>query len=150
MSLMNLMQMGRGEVVRADMTAPFRTLLFPFLELVVITGVCWIAIGWCDYNGIDLALRNGLVAIWALLAAWRFIFPLVKARRKRFIVTNLRVIAREGKRVDSIPLTDIRGARRRRGGISLALHGYDKPMYFPSIPKAKRVEDILNEQPVWG
>ncbi len=147
---MNLMQMGRGEVVRADMTAPFRTLLFPFLELVVVTGVCWIAIGWCDYNGIDLAIRNGLVAIWALLAAWRFIFPLVKARRKRFIVTNLRVIAREGKRVDSIPLTDIRGARRRRGGISLALHGYEKPMYFPSIPKAKYVEDILNEQPVWG
>lgn len=149
MSLMNLMQMGRGEVVRADMTAPFRTLLFPFLELIVITGVCWIAIGWCDYNGVELALRNGLVALWALLAAWRFIVPLVKARRKRFIVTNLRVIARDGKRVDSIPLTDIRGARRRRGGISLALHGWERPLYFPAVPKAKRIEEILTEPAVF-
>ena len=147
---MGLMKMGQGEVKRADVSAPFRALIFPFLELILITGLLWIAIGWCDVQAVDPMLRNGLVAVWALLGIWRFVIPLFKARRKRFIVTNLRVIAREGKHVDSIPLTDIRGARRRRGGISLALHGYEKPMYFPSIPKAKRVEDILNEQPVWG
>ncbi|MDO5031137.1 hypothetical protein [Corynebacterium sp.] len=146
---MSLMKLGRGETVRVDVTAPFRTLLFPFLELILVTGVAWIAIGWADVRGIDVALRNGLVALWVVLAVWRFVIPLIKSRRRRFIVTNLRVIARDGGHIDSIPLRDIRGARRRRGGISLAIHGYEQPMYFPSVPKAKRVEEVLNEQPLW-
>lgn len=140
------MKMGRGEVVRVDMTAPYRALLFPFLELILITGLAWMAIGWADSYGLDVNLRNGIVGLWAVLSLWRFGLPLYRTRRRRFIVTNLRVIAREGSHVDSIPLRDIRGARRRRGGISLAIHGYEHPMYFPSIPKAKRVEEILNEQ----
>ena len=143
---MGLMKMGRSEVVRVDMTAPFRALIFPFLELILITGVAWMGIGWADVHGLDRNLRNGIVLIWALLSLWRFGMPLYRARRRRFIVTNLRVIAREGGHIDSIPLQDIRGARRRRGGISLAIHGYERPMYFSSIPRAKRVEEILNEQ----
>lgn len=112
------MKMGRGEVVRVDMTAPYRALLFPFLELILITGLAWMAIGWADSYGLDVNLRNGIVGLWAVLSLWRFGLPLYRTRRRRFIVTNLRVIAREGSHVDSIPLRDIRGARRRRGGIS--------------------------------
>ncbi|WP_394286805.1 hypothetical protein, partial [Corynebacterium kefirresidentii] len=109
---MGLMKMGQGEIKRADVSAPFRALIFPFLELVLITGLLWIAIGWCDVQAVDPMLRNGLVAVWALLGIWRFLIPLYKARRKRFIVTNRRVIAREGRNIDSIPLQDIRGARK--------------------------------------
>lgn len=144
---MGMMKMGQGEVIRADMTSPFRALIFPFLELILVTGLAWIAIGWCDTQGVDLALRNALVGVWAILAAWRFGVPLFKARRRRFIVTNQRVIARQGKKVDSIPLRDISGARRRRGGISLAIHGFERPLYFSDVPKAKKVEALLNEKP---
>ena len=35
--------MGQGEVKRADVSAPFRALIFPFLELILITGLLWIA-----------------------------------------------------------------------------------------------------------
>lgn len=144
---MGIMKMGQGEVIRADMTTPFRALLFPFLELILVTGLAWIAIGWCDRQGVDLVVRNSIVGLWAILAAWRFGLPLVKARRRRFIVTNRRVIARHGAKVDSIPLNDIRGARRRRGGISLAIHGFERPLYFPDVPKTKRVAGLLNERP---
>ena len=135
--------MGQGEVKRADVSAPFRALIFPFLELILITGLLWIAIGWCDVQAVDPMLRNGLVAVWALLGIWRFLIPLYKARRKRFIVTNRRVIAREGRNIDSIPLQDIRGARKRRGGVSLAIHGWDRAMYFPNVAKPKRWQRLL-------
>ena len=70
------MKMGQGEVKRADVSAPFRALIFPFLELILITGLLWIAIGWCDVQAVDPMLRNGLVAVWALLGIWRFVIPL--------------------------------------------------------------------------
>ncbi|MCT1409598.1 hypothetical protein QPX20_01140 [Corynebacterium accolens] len=144
---MGLMKMGQGEVKRADVSAPFRALVFPFLELILITGVLWIAIGWCDAEGVEPILRNGLVVLWAGLSTWRFLIPLYKARRKRFIVTNRRVIVREGRYIDSIPLEDIRGARKRRGGISIALNGWDRAMYFPTVAKSKQVAEIINDRP---
>ena len=36
--------MGQGEVKRADVSAPFRALIFPFLELILITGLLWICL----------------------------------------------------------------------------------------------------------
>ena len=34
---------------------------------LTLTGLLWIAIGWCDVQAVDPMLRNGLVAVWALL-----------------------------------------------------------------------------------
>ena len=56
---------------------------------------------------------------------------------------------------NSIPLHDIVGVRRRRGGISLAIRGYDRAIHFPDVPKTKRIEKLLNQQlselasPIW-
>lgn len=155
---MGIMSMGQGEVARVDVTAPFRALTFPLLELVLVTGVSWIGIGWLDARATDPVLRNALVLLWAVLVVWRFVLPVVRTRRKRFVVTNRRVIARaEGLRAatDSIPLMDIVGVRRRRGGISLAIRGYDQALYFPDLPRTKKIERIIAAQldelrsPVW-
>lgn len=141
-------QLGRGEFARADMCASISTLLFPFLELVLITGICWIVIGFMDQPGslFDVNLRNAVVGLWALLALWRFGLPLVRSRRQRFVVTNKRVLTRSGElrnRVDSIPLRQIHSARRYKGGISLAVLGVERPLYFPHVGRAKKVEQIL-------
>ena len=61
------LRLARGEVVLADTTSPLTTLIFPLLELVVITAVCWMAIGWMDANGISSGLRNLIVLIWAIV-----------------------------------------------------------------------------------
>lgn len=149
-------KLGHGEYTRADVSAPYRSLVFPLLELILITGVVWIAIGWADVNVFNPLVHNGLVILWGLLAAWRFLLPVVRARRKRFIVTNQRVIAREGKRMASVPLGDIAGVRRRRGGISLAIRGYDRAMYFPELPKNRKLERVIDDavqeyrDPIWG
>jgi len=145
---MGLFRPGRGEVVRADLTAPLHTLTFPVLELILITGLCWMGIGWLDQPGqvIDIQLRNGAVLLWALLVLWRFVLPLLRARRRRFMLTDRRIIVRAGtftSRVDSIPLRDIRAIQRRRNAISLAILGHERPLYFPYVPRAKKVTAMI-------
>lgn len=139
---------GPGEVVRADLTAPLRTLTIPTLELILITGVCWMGVGWLDQPGhaFGVDLRNGVVGVWALLVLWRFVVPLLRARRRRFLVTDRRIIVRDGtfrSRVDSIPLQDVRGVQRRRNGISLAILGFDRPLFFPDVPRTKKVASLI-------
>src|SRR5690625_323081 len=89
---MSIVKMGRGEVKHVDVTAPYRALLWPVLELILITGICWIAIGWLDVQvnnqGLDVALRNAVVALWAGLSLWRFVLPVTRLRRKRFIIRS--------------------------------------------------------------
>lgn len=136
-----------GEQVLVDVCAPLSTLTFPLMELIVITGVAWIAIGWMDVTpGIDPALRNLVVALWALLALWRFVGPLVASRRRRFMLTDRRILAR-GRRgaVDSIPLEQIHSARRVKGGISVAVYGYDRPLVFDQVGKARAVDKALQK-----
>lgn len=148
---MGLMRLGRGERVRADMTSPARALTFPLLETIATTGIIWMIIGYLDnpYTAyVDPIVRNVLVAIWAILLVWRFVLPVLRARRKRFIVTNHRVIARAPglrSKVDSIPLRQVHSARRYKGGISIAVFGHDRPVYFPAVPKAKKMEAMINE-----
>lgn len=137
---------GEDEVVLADVTAPLSSLVFPLLELVVITGVAWIVIGWMDVTAsVDVGLRNAVVALWLVLALWRFGLPVLRARRRRFVVTDRRVLVR-GKRgaVDSIPRGQILSARRSKGGIDLAVYGFSNPLHYEGVAKARQVEKILN------
>ncbi|WP_027004563.1 PH domain-containing protein [Corynebacterium halotolerans] len=145
---MGLFRPGEGEVVRADVTSPLRSLTFPVLELILITGLSWILIGWLDRPEavVDMQLRNGVVVVWFLLALWRFGLPLLRSRRRRFIVTDRRIVVRDGalrSRVDSIPLRDVRAVSRRRRGISLAISGFARPLYFPDVPKTKKVAGLI-------
>ncbi|RNE48778.1 hypothetical protein [Corynebacterium alimapuense] len=138
----------RGEVVRVDLTSPLRALTFPVLELILITGLCWMAIGWLDRPEqlVDIRLRNSVVWVWAALATWRFVLPLLRSRRRRFMLTDRRLIVRaEGFRapVDSIPLRDIRTIQRRRNAISLSIQGLPRPLYFSGIPRAKKVTSLI-------
>lgn len=137
----------RGEVVLADTTTPLSSLVFPLLELIVVTGICWMAIGWMDARDIGPAARNLVVAVWAVLGLARFVWPLAASRRRRFIVTDRRVLARSRRgAVDSIPFGQIHSAHRDRGGISMAVYGFDRPLYFPEVGRSRKVEKILAHQ----
>lgn len=141
-------KVGEDEVVLADVCAPVSSLTFPLLELILITGVAWMAIGWMDITpAADPMLRNAVVALWAVLVLWRFVAPVIASRRRRFIVTNRRVLAR-GKRgaVDSIPHRQIHSARRERGGITVAVYGFDRPIHFERVGKTRAVEKTLQNQ----
>ena len=105
-------------------------------------------IGWMDVHAVDVALRNFVVLLWFLLAVWRFIWPVIRSRRQRCVVTNKRVIFMRGGpgRVESIPLAQIRGASKFHGGINIGVIGYSQPVYFPHVGRAKRVEELIRRQ----
>lgn len=141
-------KVGEGEIVLADVCAPLSSLTIPLLELIMLTGVAWMAVGWMDVTpGIDATLRNAVVGVWAVLALWRFVGPVVASRRRRFVVTDKRILAR-GRRgaVDSIPHRQIHSVRRQRRGISVAVYGFDRPIYFERVGKARAVEKVLQSQ----
>ncbi|WP_087116101.1 hypothetical protein [Corynebacterium urinipleomorphum] len=141
-------KLGRGEVVLADMAPPMRGLIFPFLELIIATALSWMLVGWMDASGMDTGIRNAVVCIWFLIVLWRFVLPLIRMRRQRFVVTNKRVIFVPGGRgrTESIPLMQIRGVRRRRGGIDVGVLGYGEAVHFPDVGRAKRVQALIEGQ----
>ena len=130
-------------MVRADLTSPMRTLTFPVLELILVTGLSWMLIGWLDQPGMgtDPQLRNAVVLIWAALAFWRFALPLLKARRRRFVVTDRRIVVRAGAwraRTDSIPFQDIRSVKRRRSESPWRSRGTTAPSISPMCRGRRR------------
>lgn len=141
-------KLGRGEVVLADMAPPLRGVIYPFLELIIATALSWMLIGWMDAAAVDAVIRNAVVGIWFLIVIWRFFWPLIRQQRQRFVVTNKRVMYLPGGRgrTESIPLMQIRGVRRRRGGIDIGILGYGEPVHFPNVGRARRVEALIVEQ----
>lgn len=135
-----------GELLLADVTSPLSSLIFPLLELVLITGVAWMAIGWMDVTpAVDVLVRNATVGVWAVLVLWRFVMPVVRARRRRLVVTDRRVLVRGSRgAVDSIPHQQIHSAHRTKGGLDIAVHGFARPLHYDSVGKAKQVERLIN------
>ena len=128
------------------MAPPLRSLAFPFLELIILTALSWMLIGWMDSTGVGADLRNLVVLIWAVLALWRFLQPVIRLRRRRFVVTNKRVVVMQGRSVESIPFVQIRSAHRYRGGLNIGVFGYAQPVYFPDVGRTKRVEELIRRQ----
>ena len=55
------------ERLRVDVTSPYISMLFPALELIIITGITWIIIGYMDSDKaawfLDTNIRNLRVGI---------------------------------------------------------------------------------------
>lgn len=142
----------QGEEVRVDVTAPLTRLMLPVCELLLITGLCWMGIGFLDKSALDPnndpTMRNGVVLLWAVLSCWRFALPVVRARKERIIVTNQRIILRAPGLMgakESIPFHAVRYIGRIRKNISLAVAGYSRPILLPNVAKAKYVVNEIEQ-----
>lgn len=114
----------RDEVILAELSPSRRSLLFPVLELLLITGLIWLAVGLIDAHFIAVAtnafgyhfappsavtqqldnaelipllwLRRGLLVLWVILAWRRCIRHMVYRHRSRMILTDRRLITASG------------------------------------------------------
>ncbi|ALC05172.1 membrane protein [Corynebacterium deserti GIMN1.010] len=148
--------------IHVDLTSPLSAMLFPILELIVITGICWMGIGFLDQlPGLDgtnpadafpEGTRNLIVLIWAVLAAWRFGLPLIRQRRFRVILSDRKLlIRRAGLRTgwDSIPLSYVQRVQRRRNSLIINVGGHHRPYVINQVPKARKVEAMLKDLQYW-
>ena len=104
------------ERLRVDVTSPYISMLFPALELIIITGITWIIIGYMDSDKaawfLDTNIRNLMVGIWAALSLWRFVLPTIRLRNRRIMVNDERIIIHSATlrpTTHTIPLKSIRG-----------------------------------------
>lgn len=134
-----------------DITSSLSEMIYPALESIIITGLCWMAIGYVDANVsfVDpAAIHNILVVLWSVLVLLRCVVPIIRQRNRRIMVTNQRVILRTATfrgTWESIPLDAVRDVARRRKDIFLAVAGHDRSIYLPKVPKAKKVVAVLED-----
>ena len=137
--------------IRVDVISPLRALVVPAAELIAITGLVWILLGYIDAGNLPVStdVRNWIVALWAAFAGLRFAFSIIRIRRRRIILTNARLLVRSpGLRgvLTEIPLHTIREMYRHRGTISLSIHGHDRLLVLTKVPKAKKVHAALSKE----
>ena len=136
-----------GEHILVNVTATMRAMLFPTLELLLITGLGWMIIGYFDriptydelgvQTGLTLSVqgRNMLVVAWMVLGFLRFVLPLVRACRSRLVVTTS---------LDTIPLVGIYNASRRGNHLIVNTHGFG-PILIRNMPRTKKIAQTIND-----
>ncbi len=138
------------ERVYFDVTSSMFDLTFSVVEAILITGICWMGIGVLDHPGVAFnpAGRSILVFGWFFLLLWRLVLPFLRARRRRFIITNRRILSHPatlGGKLDSIPLDSITRVQRQGSAIGLGVAGYPAVLWFNSIPKARKAVQLLDQ-----
>ena len=116
------------EQFRVDVTSPYISMLFLALELIIITGITWIIIGYMDSDKaawfLDTNIQNLMVGIWAALALWRFVLPTIRLRNRRIMVNDERIIIHSATlrpTTHTIPLKSIRAVNRKRNELILTV-----------------------------
>lgn len=147
------LKVAKDEYVVVDVTTSLAALTYPALNLIIITGLCWMGIGFIDQPqpqvAVDTGMRNIFVGLWALLAVWFFLRPVMKLRRKRVILTDRRLILRTAGfsgYSESIPLGAIRMVGRKGSTITLSVSGYSTMLAIPDVPRARKVADLIEQQ----
>ncbi|MFI5505066.1 hypothetical protein ACFLIN_06915 [Corynebacterium kutscheri] len=139
------------EQVRVDVTTSLAGLSYSVIQLIFYTAVFWMVIGFLDRMGtetVSVDVRNAVVALWLAVVIWRFIIPIASLRRRRFILTDRRLILRTpGMRgyTEEFSLQAIRKVQRKRRTLVLGVVGYNQTISITDIPRAKRVATMLVE-----
>ncbi|WP_068154183.1 PH domain-containing protein [Rhodococcus phenolicus] len=102
-------------------------------------------------------LTVAVLVLWAVLVGWRCVAPLVKWLTTHFIVTDRRVLVRQGVFTHSgidIPMSRISNVQFRHGivdrmlrtGTLVVVSAADDPLEFDDIPDVQTVHTLLYRQ----
>lgn len=138
----------------------WKMLLGPALLFILVTAVAGFGLGVAQRNldGATLLwVVIAIVVVWAALVCWRVVPPLLKWKFTHFIVTDRRVIVREGVLTHSgidVPVARISNVQFRHGlidrflrtGTLLVVAASDDPLEFNDIPNVQKVHALLYHQ----
>lgn len=147
-----------GERIVLHRHPHWKCLLGPFLVFILGTAVAGVLIAVVQRSG--LASTGALIAYiviavgWAAVAVWFFIRPLVSWKTTHFVLTDRRVIFRNGIITRSgidIPIRRINTVEFRHGLIDRVLRtgtliiesASDDPLAFHDIPQVEKVHALL-------
>ncbi|TFI43851.1 PH domain-containing protein [Rhodococcus sp. 1R11] len=138
----------------------WKMLILPSITFVLATGLAGVALGVAgarlESTAADVATIAALVA-WAAIVGQRCLVPLVSWKCTHFIVTDRRVLVRQGVLTHSgidIPMSRISNVQFRHGlldrmlgtGTLIIASASDDPLEFDDIPQVQRVHSLLYQQ----
>ncbi|MBF6212331.1 PH domain-containing protein [Nocardia puris] len=138
----------------------WKMLFWPVVTLIVATALAGFA-GGLAYRNIEgtgqtvvLAL---ILAAWVGIVAWRFLGPLISWASTHFIITDRRLLIRQGVITHvgtDIPMSRISSVQFRHGlfdrmlgtGTLIIASSSDEPLEFDDIPRVQAVHSLLYHQ----
>ena len=147
-----------GERVVVHRHPHWKCLLAPFVLFLLLTAVAGVLTGMVTGSTMGSTTRTTLlIAIgvaWLLVLIWYFLRPLISWQSTHFVLTDRRVIFRNGIVTRSgidIPIRRINTVEFRHGPIDRMLRSgtliiesaSDEPLSFDDIPQVERVHALL-------
>ncbi len=138
----------------------WKMLVLPALTFIFSTAVAGFLVGLVSARLTDSESSVALLAVaavWVGIVAWRCVRPLIGWKCTHFIVTERRVLIRQGVITHSgidIPLGRISNVQFRHGlldrmlgtGTLVIASAADDPLEFDDIPGVQRVHSLLHRQ----
>lgn len=150
-----------GEVVVVHRHPHWKSLVAPVLMFWVVTAAAGVLLGLLHSSDLSGGVRTwatvAIVVLWAAALIWWLIRPLLSWRTTHFVVTDRRVIYRNGIITRSgidIPISRINTVEFNHGLIDRMLRtgsleiqsASDDPLTFAAIPRVESVHALLYEQ----
>ncbi|OZF07281.1 PH domain-containing protein [Rhodococcoides fascians] len=138
----------------------WKMLVLPAATFIVVTALAGFGIGLASARMDGTASTTAVIVVavvWAALVAWRCVAPLISWKCTHFIVTDRRVLIRQGVITHSgidIPMSRISNVQFRHGlvdrmlgtGTLIIASASDDPLEFDDIPRVQRVHSLLYQQ----
>ncbi|AOW92207.1 hypothetical protein BFN03_04395 [Rhodococcus sp. WMMA185] len=138
----------------------WKILLLPALILLAATAAAGFAAGVAEKELDDSSLnmvRVVLLVLWLAVVTWRTLPPFLRWKSTHFVVTDRRVLVREGVVTHvgiDIPMGRISNVQFRHGlldrllrtGTLVIVSSSDDPLEFDDIPNIQRVHSLLYYQ----
>ncbi|MBY6678095.1 MULTISPECIES: PH domain-containing protein [unclassified Rhodococcus (in: high G+C Gram-positive bacteria)] len=138
----------------------WKMLVLPVLTFLVATLLAGFLVGLIGRSLESTARSAALIAVavvWLGLIAWRTAVPVLRWRSTHFVVTDRRVLVRQGVLSHSgidIPVRRVSNVQFRHGlldrllktGTLVIVASSDDPLEFDDIPDVERVHSLLYHQ----
>lgn len=138
----------------------WKMLFWPIITLIVATALAGFLGGlvWrTTEDTVRTALLLTILVVWLLILAWRCVSPIVSWKSTHFIVTDRRVLVREGVLTHSgidIPMSRISSVQFQHGlvdrmfgtGALIIGSSSEEPLEYADIPDVERVHAMLYHQ----
>ncbi|MEU4313380.1 PH domain-containing protein [Nocardia sp. NPDC024068] len=138
----------------------WKMLFWPIVTLIVATALAGFLGGlvWrTTEETARTALLLGILVVWLLILAWRCVAPIVSWKSTHFIVTDRRVLVREGVLTHSgidIPMSRISSVQFQHGlvdrmfgtGALIIGSSSEEPLEYADIPDVEQVHAMLYHQ----
>ncbi|NKY50585.1 PH domain-containing protein [Nocardia vermiculata] len=138
----------------------WKMLFLPALTFILATAVAGFASGlaWRNTEGsVRTVVLIVVVAVWALLLVWRCLTPVIRWKSTHFIITDRRVLVREGvlthtgidipmSRISSVQFSHGLSDRMLGTGTLIIDAASGDPLEYDDIPEVQKVHALLYHQ----